>query len=89
MIHKKIESSIDQADRFADYIIDELTKMPPNWDQVYEYIEMIGSQISEAIETVYNITKDDKLKEEYISYIEKESDRIKGRIVSTIKSVCK
>lgn len=88
-MHKKIEGYIEQSDRFADYIIDELTKIPPNWDQAYEYIEMIGSQMSEAVNAAYEITKDEKLREEYISYIEKESDRIKKRIVSTIRSVCK
>ena len=86
---KKIEESIEQSDRFANHAVDELTKKPPNWDQVYEYIEMIGSQMSAAVEIAYDITKDEKLRDDYTLYIEKESDRIKERIISTIKSKCK
>jgi len=88
-MHKKIEGPIEQADRFANYAIGELLRTPPNWDQAYEYIEMIGSQMSEAVNAAYEITKDEKLREEYTSYIEKESDRIKRRVISTIKSICK
>lgn len=79
-MRKKIEGPIEQSDRFADHVIEELSKTPPNWDQVYEYIEMIGNQIAEAINITYDITKDEKLREEYLSYIEKENDRIKARI---------
>lgn len=86
---KKIEDSIEQVERFANHTIDELRKIPPNWDQAYEYIEMIGSQMSATVEIAYNVTKDEKLRDEYTSYIEKESDRIKERIISTIKSICK
>lgn len=85
----EIDNKISEIDRFADHIMEELSKRPINWDQIYEYMTMIGGDISSAIDTIYDMTKNKEERDTYVSYVEEENKKIKERIVSKIKEICK
>ena len=88
-IPARIKDKIDEIDRFADYTMEELSKRPINWDQIYENIMMIGGDISLVVDTIYDMTKDEEERDIYMSYVEEENNKTKGRIISKIKEICK
>ncbi len=88
-IHARIKNKTDEMNKFADRIMEELSKRPINWSQIYEYIMMIGRDITETFDIMYDVIKDTKERDRYISYIEEEDNKIKERIINKIKDVCK